>query len=193
MIVYLPNTAVKDEGMRGVIIAYPSEKLALQLKRELIACGVDILAVCIKGNSVLNIADAVGEAVVVCPFILPDMPAHHLAEILPGSFDIIALSKAENAASTASNLSVLPLPLNRGEFLSLVNTLCRQSTYTASQRRQRTSGEKAVLDRAKFILMEQKGFSESQAHKFLQRSAMNRGLKISVLAQRIADGEIKIF
>lgn len=170
--------------MRGVVIAYPSERLALQLKRELTVCGIEVLAVCAGGSAVLNLAGTIGEAVVVCPLILPDMPANHLAETLPASFDIIALSKTDPSLHACSNLFVLTLPLSRDAFTALALSLCARQSSPSPKRKQRAPDEAALLDKAKKILM-RKGMSEPQAHKYLQRSAMTRGIKITEQAQRV--------
>lgn len=174
--------------MGGVIIAYPSEKLALQLKRTLTACGFSVLAVYAKGSSVLNNADLFGEGVVVCPSILPDMPANHLADTLPPSFDVVALSAAADACRLGGNLTVLALPLNKNEFLSFMTSLCAQSAcYAPSRRKTREPEEKELLEKAKQLFMRTKNMSESQAHRYLQRSAMNRGIKITEFARRVLE------
>ncbi len=170
--------------MKGVIIVHPSEKLAQQLKRELSLCGLEILALCAKGSTLLNMADTVGAAVVICPLFLPDMTAYHLAEALPATFDIIALAKTAEAESTHSNLSVLRLPLQREEFLHLAMRLCQPSIH-APQGKARTAQECAYIAEAKQILMREHGCSEAQAHRYLQRWAMSHGLKLSHAALQI--------
>lgn len=171
--------------MRSVIIAYPSEKLAIQLKKVLTAYGIKVAAICAKGSSVLNLAGTLGEGIVVCPLLLPDMPAYHLAEALPLSFDIVALSKGAGPSGLCSTLTVLTLPLDREEFLALVCRLCTQNNTAASARRPRSTAERAQLERAKALLMAQKGMSESQAHRYLQRLAMSNGQTLCAAAGQI--------
>ena len=56
----------------------------------------------------------------------------------------------------------------------------------------RRSGEsKDVVDRAKAVLMKQKGLSEPEAHRAMQQYAMNHGMKMAEFAQRILDSEGK--
>lgn len=173
----------KDEVMRGVIIAHPSQKLALQLKRAVTDCGIAVLAVCSKGSSVLQLAQPLTEAVILCPLILPDMPAHHLAESLAVSFDIIALSGTSESYSGCGNLFLLNLPLNKSDFHALLFSLCSQTVLRDNKPTVKAQND--TLDAAKKLLMQTRHMSESQAHRYLQRAAMNRGLKMTDLAERL--------
>jgi response regulator NasT len=47
--------------------------------------------------------------------------------------------------------------------------------------------ERKVIDRAKGLLMERQGLSEKEAYEKLRKSAMDRGLKLGDVAQRILD------
>ena len=49
----------------------------------------------------------------------------------------------------------------------------------------RSVSDEDVISKAKLILKETNGFSELQAHKYLQRESMKMGKKIAVLAQEI--------
>ena len=80
-----------------------------------------------------------------------------------------------------SYLVYLPLPVDRQEFLSTVSVLANSvSSFT-----RRKDGENEVIAKAKLILREVNGFSEMQAHKYLQRESMKMGKKIATLAQEI--------
>ena len=80
-----------------------------------------------------------------------------------------------------SNLFFLPLPVDRQEFLNTVGVLVNSvSSFT-----KRSVSDEDVISKAKLILKETNGFSELQAHKYLQRESMKMGKKIAVLAQEI--------
>ena len=99
---------------------------------------------------------------------------------LPPGFDIVALTRGDTE-SFRSNLIYLPLPVDRQEFLSTVGVLVNSvSSFT-----ERNDGDDDVISKAKLILKETNGFSELQAHKYLQRESMKMGKKIAVLAQEI--------
>lgn len=47
--------------------------------------------------------------------------------------------------------------------------------------------ERTVVDRAKALLMERQGLSEKEAFSKLRKAAMDKGLKIGEVAQRMLD------
>ena len=55
----------------------------------------------------------------------------------------------------------------------------------------RTGESKDIVERAKAVLMKQKGLSEPEAHRTMQQYAMNHGIKMAEFAQRILDSENK--
>ena len=160
--------------MREILVAYPSKDTALKLRSLLEGEGYDVPYVCATGASVLSIAQDMSEGVIVCAEGLRDMTAGNIAEHLPPGFDIVT-------DSFMSNLIYLPLPVDRQEFLNTVGVLVNSvSSFT-----KRSVSDEDVISKAKLILKETNGFSELQAHKYLQRESMKMGKKIAVLAQEI--------
>ena len=142
--------------------------------------GYHVSYVCEKGSSVLGIAQALNEGVVICASILSDMGAGVLAENLPYGFDIIALSK-NGKEEYMGNLITLPLPINKNDLLQTVAVL----VSTRSSFTQRKDNEGEIISDAKLVLMNANGISESQAHKYLQQESMRRGKKLIDLAKEI--------
>ena len=159
--------------MREILVAYPSKDTALKLRSLLEGEGYDVPYVCATGASVLSIAQDMTEG-------LRDMTAGNIAEHLPPGFDIVAFTRGDTD-SFMSNLIYLPLPVDRQEFLNTVGVLVNSvSSFT-----KRSVSDEDVISKAKLILKETNGFSELQAHKYLQRESMKMGKKIAVLAQEI--------
>ena len=51
----------------------------------------------------------------------------------------------------------------------------------------RTAEEEALLSRAKEKLMAEKGLSEAQAHRFLQKQSMDHGTRLADTARRLLE------
>ncbi len=51
----------------------------------------------------------------------------------------------------------------------------------------RTQEERALVERAKEVLMAQSGMTEEQAHRFLQKRSMNRGARLADTARRVLE------
>jgi two-component system, response regulator / RNA-binding antiterminator len=49
--------------------------------------------------------------------------------------------------------------------------------------------ERKTIDRAKALLMDKRGMREREAHRFLQHAAMQKGLKLHEVAERLLDVE----
>ena len=53
----------------------------------------------------------------------------------------------------------------------------------------RTAEEEALLARAKEKLMEAKGLTEAQAHRYLQKQSMDHGIRMTEMARRVLEEE----
>jgi response regulator NasT len=67
--------------------------------------------------------------------------------------------------------------------------LRQELAATKSELQERTNElhERKVLDRAKGLLMQRQGLSEAQAYAKLRKAAMDQGLKLAQVAQRLLD------
>lgn len=166
--------------MKDIIVAYPSKKTALHLCSILNEGGCHVSHVCALGSSVLQIASSMHAGVVVCAASLSDMRAEELADHLPYGFDVLAIG---SGVSGMSNLVFMYPPLDYTDFINTALVLSSGSGSTARQ----NAGAKETIDKAKRILACTRGFSEAQAHRYLQRTSMDCGKKIEAVAQEIID------
>ena len=77
-----------------------------------------------------------------------------------------------------SGISVLARPISTGSFLSAIQMLQAmnrkiQRLLEENARLQRKLQDERYVSRAKALLIEKQGMSESEAHKYLEREAMN--------------------
>ncbi len=47
--------------------------------------------------------------------------------------------------------------------------------------------DEALLTRAKALLMERRGMTEAEAHRYLQKQSMNNGVKMADTARRVLE------
>ena len=59
--------------------------------------------------------------------------------------------------------------------------------FAAAQIPQRTEEERQLIAKAKELLMESRGFTEAEAHKYLQKRSMETGTKLSETARQILE------
>lgn len=166
--------------MKDIIVAYPSKKTALHLAGLLEEGGVSVSHVCALGASVLQIALQMHAGVVVCAASLSDMRAEELAERLPFGFDVLAIGMGTDGMS---NLVFMHPPLDYGDFINTALVLSMGSGGTA----RRDNGGQEAVDKAKEILACTRGFTEPEAHRYLQRMSMESGKKLEAVAREIID------
>ena len=91
------------------------------------------------------------------------------------------------------NIFKLAAPATRSDLLASVRMLMQTGhRRERTVKNQRTDEERAVVERAKHILIERNGMSEEQAHRFLQKKSMDSGVKLVQTAQMILDGLMEL-
>lgn len=127
---------------------------------------------------------------------LKDEFGHELAQLAAGAgMGAILLVKEELEAQTAAQVEgygvfVLPRPLNRSAFyqaLKLVRAARAriERLMQENRRLQEKLEELRIVDRAKYLLMERLGFTEGQAHRYIEKQAMDRRVTRRSVAQGV--------
>lgn len=171
-------------ALKDIIVIYPERKTALSIRSLIEKNGYPVFRICSHGSTALEFAAlGDGQGIIVCPYYMSDMSAADLAHQLPPGFDVIAFSKS-GAQQYAGNLVSLPVPINTAEFLQTLSVLYSSRASVPQGAR---DGDECVAA-AKRKLMAANGFSEMQAHKYLQKESMKSGKRISQLAAEILEG-----
>ena len=93
---------------------------------------------------------------------------------------------ADNGDSSVVSLSQ---PLKVHELISTMEMVTASvekiRRKRRSQPRQRSREEQELIDRAKNILMERNNMTESEAHRYLQKTSMDNGTSFTETAQMI--------
>lgn len=175
--------------MRSIIIARTSAKLISSLEVLFRQIKIPVAAICKSGSEIRAIESSFDDAVLVCGPI-KDMPAIYLSKILPSSWDMLLLvSSSQPFPYYVSNVTAINLPINKKEFLEIIQDISNVQTQTFGtktlSKSTRSSEDKSIIDLAKRKIMAERGMSESDAHKYLQRYSMNIGVSLSEIANRI--------
>lgn len=114
------------------------------MKKVLLNASFSVAGVYSSGAEVLTAVSALPNGVVICAR-LPDLSPAQLAQMLPDGFDLIELvSSGQIPVQGYSNVVSLHLPLNRLEFIGMVQTLACASGIACG-----THGEQGPLQRRK--------------------------------------------
>lgn len=184
--------------MKSVVVAFSNPVLTDWVSSTLKRGGYTIEYTCATGGDAVRIAEFCTSMVVVSGFQFPDMTVEDLAGILAGRIAIVSILLPHQRDLVYRNdITALPYPLSPVELLNAVDRAEREgalSAVSAGMGAERKGGsgrsaeEKLLILKAKNSLMERLGMTESQAHRYLQKNSMDRGLKIIDAARKIIEG-----
>lgn len=174
--------------MRKIIIAASSKKLVSTLERMLDASGMPAFAVYTSGSEIQAVWSDIEDAVLICAS-LRDVPSIYLSKVMPDSWDMILLLTSEQPFPYyVSNVIPVNLPVTRLELIDTVVSVAgsENSTFAAKTTAKgvRPKEETEIIEKAKRKVMTERGISESDAHKLLQRYSMNSGISMVEAAKR---------
>lgn len=175
--------------MACIVVAFTGEETRRKTLRLLAAEGQEAAAVCASGAEVIRAVRQAGSAAVICGFRLRDMTADAMAADLRGLAAVMVAAKASDLELCGGeNLFKLPVPASRAEFAAALGLLL---DFEAVHLRHPVSGrreeERRVIRRAKELLMDINRMTEEEAHRFLQRRSMERGVRMAEAAQWVID------
>ena len=102
---------------------------------------------------------------------------------------LLVASPAKWADGLPDGVVGLPMPIKVYDLVNTVEmmlqTMERQRKKRRGKARERSTGEKQVIEEAKALLMERNNMTEEEAHRYLQKSSMESGTNMSETAQMI--------
>ena len=127
---------------------------------------------------------------VVCGYKLGDQTAELLFDDLPPACAMLVLAPQDRLDLLENgDIFRLPSPVTRGDLLASVRLLLQVGRRLERYGRpRRAEEERALIDRAKALLMDRHGLSEAQAHYYLQKKSMDSGAKLVQTARLVLDG-----
>lgn len=176
--------------MTNIIIAFPKQENARNIKKILMQNGYQVNALCTTGAQALQSANELGGGIIVCGYRFVDMMYTELHEYLPVTFEMLLVASPANCGSRdVENLVCLSTPLKVNELLQTIEmmeyTITRRRKKARQAPRERTEEENALIQQAKALLMERNNLSEEEAHRYMQKRSMDNGTGLTETAQMI--------
>ena len=173
--------------MARIVVAGQSEESRGKLSRLLASSGFQVYRNCSSGSELRRAVSESEDCIVVMIGFAQDCKPDELLWDYKDSIQILLIAKQpvlENVESP--EIFRLAMPASGQAVVGAVEML----TQLHRMRLPRRTGEsKDVVERAKAVLMKQKGLSEPEAHRTMQQYAMNHGMKMAEFAARILDAE----
>lgn len=176
--------------MTNIIVAFPKQDIARNIKKILMQNGYHVNVVCTTGAQALQSAGELGGGIIVCGYRFVDMMYTELHEYLPEQFEMLLVASPANCGNRdIENVVCLSTPLKVNELLQTMEmmdyTITRRRKKARQVPKQRTEEETAFIQQAKVLLMERNNLSEQEAHRYMQKRSMDNGTGMAETAQMI--------
>lgn len=149
---------------------------------------------CMAGRKALEACDKLGSGILITGYRLCDMVCMDLYANIPPGFAMLTLCSPKHWEELPpTGLEVLDMPLRASLFLEKLEAMETGLEQKRRERRQRarlgTAGrskeDNARILQAKKLLMEQRGYDEPRAHRYLQQMAMQSGQSLAETADKL--------
>ena len=165
--------------MSGIIVAFPKAQDGTAIKNLLVRNGYDVVSSCTTGAQAINLADNLGEGIIISGYRLPDMLYTGILENVEGRFEMLLVASKQRLLEDETGIAMLEMPIKVRDFLNSIemmeNNLFERTRKKKRKPGQRTKEEQELVDRAKAILMERNQMTEEEAHRYLQKTSMDNG------------------
>lgn len=166
-----------------IVIASVAEESRAKLSHLLVSSGFTVFRCCASGSELRRAINECEDSIVVLMGTLPDCKPDDLQWDCGDRIQILLIARPLVLESCESpEVFRLPLPLSSQALIGAVQMLSQLHQMRLPKR---AGTEKETVEEAKKLLMRRHGITEPEAHRALQRYAMNHGLKMADYAARI--------
>ena len=168
--------------MARIVIASPSEASRTQLSRLLAASGHAVFRLCASEGELRRTLTECEDGIVLLSGMQPDSISADFGD----SFQLLLIGRPETLSACESpRVFKLTYPCPGSAVLGAVELLS-QLHYMRMPHRQ--GRDRALVEDAKHLLMDQFEIDEPEAHRRMQQYAMRHGIKMTEYAQLLLQG-----
>ena len=186
-----------------VVIAEDEAIIRLDLKETLEEEGYDVVGATGRGDKAVELVRELRPDIAILDIKMPGMDgleaARHITkDRICGVLVLTAFSQREviEEARDAGALAYLVKPFQKSDLIPAIEVaIGRFREMRALNGEVEELGEqletRKALDRAKGVLIDKHGLSESDAYGFIQRGAMNQRTTMKAVADMVVSGELR--
>lgn len=164
------------------------------------------VTICQTGAEIVRAANNGAGGIVICAWKLSDMMYHEIYELLPREYGmLVLLSRNQVDMIYDEDIFSLVLPVNKEDLIKTIqmvleigrqtdhlpkkNIVKKSTVSKSSVKIERTGEDRKLIEKAKLYLMNKYKISEDTAHRFIQKSSMDNGMKMLDTAKIILKDE----
>ena len=171
--------------MARIVVASRTEDSRTRLSALLTSSGFQVFRCCASGSELRRALSESEDCVVVMAGLLPDCVPDELLWDYRSSVQLLLIARQTVLDNVESQeIFRLTMPASGQAVIGAVEMLSQLHRMRLPHR---TGESRELVDRAKAVLMKQKGMTEPEAHRAMQQYAMNHGMKMADFARRILE------
>ena len=173
--------------MARIVIASAADAAREHLSQLLISSGFSIFRCCASGSELRRTLNECEDGVVILMGPLPGCKPDELQWDYSERIQILLIAKpAVLESCEAPGIFRLALPASSQAVIGAVDMLSQLHQMRLPKR---MGGEKQIVEQAKQLLMKRQSLTEPEAHRALQKYAMDHGMKMADYAAQIVKGD----
>ena len=174
----------------GIIVAFPKPEDSRAIRSLLSRNGFNVVANCTTGASAINRADDIGEGIIITGYKLPDMLYSDIVDNVGDNFEVILLASKSRLMEDNTGVATLEMPLKVRDLINSVEMIENQILAKRHKKKgkpgARSPKDQAIINQAKEALMTVQNLTEEQAHRYLQKNAMDSGCTMVEVAKMVS-------
>lgn len=174
----------------GIIVAFPKPEDSRAIRSLLSRNGFNVVANCTTGASAINRADDIGEGIIITGYKLPDMLYSDIVDNVGDNFEVILLASKSRLMEDNTGVATLEMPLKVRDLINSVEMMENQILAKRHKKKSkpgaRSPKDQAIINQAKEALMTVQNLTEEQAHRYLQKNAMDSGCTMVEVAKMVS-------
>lgn len=173
--------------MNRLIVAFENKSVQAKIVEMLDNGGLAVRCCYHSGAEVIRAINQIDSGVIVCGYKLRDMTAEYLSRDLGDAATMLVVApNSQLELCENEEVFTLPTPVSANTLCGSVRMLLQMELHRRRRNAPKRSEEdKAVINRAKQIIMDRDGIPEAFAHRMLQKASMDSGMRIKDLALQI--------
>lgn len=175
--------------MSSIVIAFPKQEVALNIKKILAQSGYTVHSVATSGATAITAMEQLDNSILICGARFRDMMYTELQDCLGENNQMLLIASEEVIKEHHPNMVSLSMPLRVHELLETVRMMDESMVRRRKKQRQtpkvRSEADQELLNRAKQLLMERNHMTEVEAHRYIQKRSMDNGTGLVETAQMI--------
>ena len=171
-----------------IIVVFPKIQDAKNIMNAIVKQGFDVVLATTTGAQAISKANELDGGLIISGYKLMDMYYADLYEYLPKGFELLLMaSKAKLDNCYNNSIVCVEMPLRVRELIETLNMISYRYEKQKKKKKklERKAADKAIIERAKSVLMERNHMSEEEAHYYLQKTSMDAGTALVEVAEMV--------